>query len=146
MTNQIWTWNNEPSTFLNVTSWVESNSWSTRLTCDPQPGRSPWLRMLRGNRLLSIVWPWRSGGSSNGLAMATQFPGTVNLRGWDDRGRRYRNRRRDDVEDWNGKTLIGKGQRKNGEIHFTIFDQGFYRSVMRNPSLDCPNRHQPASG
>ena len=41
------------------------------------------------------------------------------------------------------KLLTAKGQQKNGEIHLTIFDQGFYRSVMRNPSLDCPNRHQP---
>ena len=49
--------------FLTWRHALKASPWSTRLTCDPQPGRSPWLRMLRGNRLLwglleRFRWPF----------------------------------------------------------------------------------------
>ena len=58
MKNQIVIWNNDPSTFPNETSMRRKRLRGRRAWRDPQPGRFPWLRMLRGKGLLCDETNW----------------------------------------------------------------------------------------
>ena len=57
MTNQIWTWNNEPSTFLNVTSCVESISVVDTLDVRPATWTFP-LTAHAPRKSSIVIYEW----------------------------------------------------------------------------------------